>query len=133
MSRYGKINLLGMLGLPVVAVLASMIMFDVQSETVVLVFGINILPMLIGGLISALLLRSATKANGSGNFLAVSPTLIPAIFAGIWYLYSALWSTDPGAGREYIAAPIYMSIGVVVIGIVAWIGGSMTRAAQTAT
>jgi hypothetical protein len=54
MSSYGKINLLAMLGLPIVAVLASIIMFGARSDTVVFVFGINIVPMLIGGLISAL-------------------------------------------------------------------------------
>jgi hypothetical protein len=130
MSSYGKMNLLVMLGLPVVAVLTSMIMFGVRSDTVVFVFGINIVPMLIGGLISGLLLRSVNKAGGSGQFMAVSPTLIPAIFGGLWYLYSALLSADPGAGREYIAAPIYMVIGALVIGVVAWVGCMMTRSAQ---
>ena len=125
--------MLGMLGLPVVAVVASMIMFGVRADTVVSVFGINIVPMLIGGLISALLLRSANRAGGGGQFIAVSPTLIPAVFGSVWYLYSALLSNDPAAGREYIAAPIYMVIGAVVIGIVAWIGGSMTRSAPAAT
>jgi hypothetical protein len=132
MSSYGKINLLAMLGLPIVAVLASIIMFGARSDTVVFVFGINIVPMLIGGLISALLLRSLNKSGRSGQFIAVSPTLVPAAFGTVWYLYSALLSADPGAGREYIAAPIYMLIGALIIGVVAWIVCMMTRSAQTA-
>lgn len=130
MSSYGKINLLGMLGLPVVAVLSSMIMFGPRSDTIVFVFAINIMPMLVGGLISGLLLRSVNKAGGNGRLIAVSPTLIPAIFGAIWYLFSALLSADPGAGREYIAAPIYMLIGVFVIGIIAWVSGTVTRSTQ---
>lgn len=130
MSSYGKINLLAMLGLPVVAVVASIIMYGPLPVTVVFVFAINIVPMLIGGLISAFLLRSVNKAGGSGQLMAVSPTLIPAIFGAIWYLYGAILSTDPGAGREYIAAPIYMVIGALVIGVVALIGCTMTRSAQ---
>ena len=37
MSRCGKLNLLGILGLPVAAILATMIMFGVRSDIVVVI------------------------------------------------------------------------------------------------
>ena len=56
MTRYGKINLLGMLLLPVAASVAALIVFGTRTDTLITVFSLNLVPMLIGGLVSGLLL-----------------------------------------------------------------------------
>jgi len=131
MSSYGKINLIGMLALPLVAVLAAIIMFGVRIDTLIFVFGMNAVPMLIGGLISALLLRSANKAGGSGQFIALWPTLVPAVIGSVWYLSGALVPSESDPGREYIAAPIYLVLWVIGMGLVAWIGGIIARSSRS--
>jgi hypothetical protein len=107
-----------MFGLPLIAVLASIIMFGPRGDTIVFVFGTNLVPMLIAGVISGLMLRSSNK-SGTGHSIALWPTLIPAGIASIWYLYGALISSAPDAGREYMALPFYLIIWVIVTGVVA--------------
>ena len=67
MTNYGKYNLYAMLGLPVIAALGSIVMFGFLPGTIAYVVGTNLLPMLVGGLVSALLLRFATKPSGKGS------------------------------------------------------------------
>ncbi|HJP05655.1 MAG: hypothetical protein CL799_08145 [Chromatiales bacterium] len=118
MSSYGKLNLLVIFGLPVLAAITSVISFGPRGDTIVFVFGSNAIPMLIGGLISALLLRAANK-SGKGHAIALWPTLIPAALAAIWYLYGALISTSSDAGREYMALPFYLIAWTIGFGIIA--------------
>lgn len=118
MSNYGKLNLLGILGLPVLAVITSIISFGPRGDTMVFVFGSHAIPMLIGGLISALLLRASNK-SGKGHAISLWPTLIPAVLAAIWLLYGALLSSSPDVGREYMALPFYLIGWTVGIGIIA--------------
>ena len=132
MSSYGKINLTGMLALPVVAVLASIIMFGLHFDTMVFVFALNAVPMLIGGVVSALLLRWASKSGGRGQFIALLPTLVPVAIGVLWYLYGALLPSDSDPGREYIAAPIYLVLWVVGTTVVAWIGCIIVGRSRTA-
>jgi hypothetical protein len=112
MSSYGKINFIGMLALPCIAALGSLAVLGARLDTQLFVFGTNIVPMLIGGLISALLLRSVAKAGGRGALIALAPTLAPGY----------------DAGREYFAGPMYLLLGVVVTGIAAWVGCRLSRA-----
>ncbi len=126
MSTYGKYNLLGMLALPVIAALGSVAAFGSRLDTQLFVFGTHIVPMLIGGLFSALLLRSAAKAGGRGTLLALSPTLVPAAAMVAWYAVTGLTSSgDPG--REYFAGPFYLLGGVFLVGIAALVGSLLTR------
>jgi hypothetical protein len=118
MTSYGRLNLLGMFGLPLIAVIASIIMFGPRGDTIVFVFGTNFIPMLIGGLISGLMLRASNK-SGKGHLMALLPTLIPAGLAAVWYLYGALISSSSDAGREYMALPFYLIGWVVIVGIIA--------------
>lgn len=129
MSKYGKYNLYAMLGLPIIAALASVVVFgdDLLPSTIPFVFGVNLLPMLIGGLVSALLLRFATKPGGKGQFIAIWPTLVPAAFGALWYIGGAIIPNDVDPGREYFALPIYLVIGVVVMSVVALIGCIVVR------
>ena len=127
MSRYGKINLLGMIALPVVATLAALIMFGPRIDTMVAVFGMNIIPMLIGGLFSSLLLRSANRAGDVGRSIALWPTLVPAAIGIVWYLWDALMPAEFDAGRVYIAGPIYFVGLACMAAIVAWITSIVVR------
>ena len=63
MTRHGRLNLLGMLLLPVAASVAALIVFGGRTDTLVTVFALNLVPMLIGGLVSWLLLRGARRAT----------------------------------------------------------------------
>lgn len=130
MTGYGKINLLGMLAMPAVATLAAFIMFGPRPDTMLAVFGLNAVPMLIGGLISSLLLRSAGKAGGAGRSIALWPTLVPAAVGIVWYLWDALLPADLDPGRVHIAGPQYLLLLAIAMGIVSWVGCLMARSSR---
>ncbi len=127
MSGYGKVNLVAILAMPVVATLTGIIMFGPRLDTMVTVFGMNILPMLIGGLISALLLRGANKAGGVGRAIALWPTLVPAGIGIVWYLWDALIPAELDPGRVYIAGPQYLLAFACLTGVVAWLACIVVR------
>ena len=130
MTGYGKLNLLGMAALPVAATLAAFISWGPLVDTMVAVFLINSIPMLLGGLISGLLLRGANRAR-AGQMIALWPTLIPAALGVVWYLWRAFLPEEVAPGREHLAAPQYLLLGVLVLAIVAWIGCRIARARQS--
>jgi hypothetical protein len=126
MTSYGKMNLLGMLLLPLAATVAALIVFGTRTDTLITVFGLNLVPMLIGGLVSGLLLRGANRA-GKGQGIAVWPTLIPAGLGAVWYLFRAAVPEKVAPGAEYIAGPQYLLMGVIVLSVVAWLGCLIAR------
>ncbi len=128
MTTYGKLNLLGMLIMPVVATLTAVMMFGPLPDMMAAVFGINAIPMLIAGLISALLLRSANKFGGAGRSVAIWPTLILAAIGVVWYLWGAFLPAEADPGREYLAVPQYLLVLAFVVGLIAWIGCRIARA-----
>ncbi len=121
MSGYGKINILAMLALPVVATLTALISFGPRVDTMVWVFGMNIFPMLIGGLFAALLLRGANRAGGAGRSIALWPVIVPAGIGIVWYLWDALIPAELDPGRVYIAGPQYFLAFACLTGLVAWL------------
>ncbi|MCL4721402.1 MAG: hypothetical protein KJ041_05490 [Gammaproteobacteria bacterium] len=127
MTRHGKINLLSMLLLPVAATVAGLIVFGTARPTLVSIFALNLVPMLIGGLVAALLLRGARRA-GKGLSIAVWPTLVPAALGAVWYLYRAVVPDPVAPGAEYIAAPQYLLMGVILASVLAWVGCRIARA-----
>jgi hypothetical protein len=131
MTGYGKLNLAGMAMLPTVAVLAAVISFGPRTDTMLAVFAMNAIPMLLGGFVSGLLLRGANRAR-AGQAIALWPTLIPAAVGAVWYLWRAVLPEEIAPGREYLAAPQYLLMGVIVLAIVAWIGCRLARAGQSA-
>ena len=126
MSSYGRINLIGMLALPVVAVIGSIAIFGVRVDTQLFVLGTNAVPMLIGGLVSGLLLRSVRKSGGKRQFVALLPTLVPAGFGILWYLFGAV-SLSGDAGREYFAGPFYLLAWAFAATIAACVACAVTR------
>jgi len=130
MSRYGKVNLIAMIALPVIAGLGSVIIFGVRIDTQVFVIGTNAVPMLIGGLVSALLLRSVNRSGGDDFYLALSPTLVPAAFGLLWYL-SGIVVRGNDSGREYFAGPFYLLALAIVTAILAWIGYLVVRSKKS--
>lgn len=127
MTAYGRMNLGGMVLLPAAAAVAALISFGARSDTLITVFALNLVPMLISGLVSWLLLRGAARA-GKGQGIALWPTIIPAVFGAVWYLWRAVVPDTVAPGAEYIAGPQYLLIGVVLLSIVAWIGCRIARA-----
>jgi len=133
MTNFGKYNLYAILGLPIIAALGSIVMFGFLPDTIVFVFGTNLAPMLIGGIVSALLLRFLTKPGGKGRFIAIWPTLVPAAFAALWYIGGAIIPNASDPGREYFALPIYLVMWVVVMSVVALIGCLVVRSSGSTT
>ena len=131
MSSYGKINMIGMLALPLIAMLGSIIIFGVRVDTQLFVLGTNAVPMLIGGLVSALLLRSVNKRGGGGHYVALLPTLVPAGFGVLWYLFGVVTPAAGDTGREYFAGPFYLLAWAVGTAIVAWVSCLLMRAGKS--
>ncbi len=132
MSGYGKINLLGMLLMPAVATLAGVVMFGPRVDTMIAVFGMNAVPMLIGGIISGLLLRRAARSGGVGRSIAIWPTMLPAIVGIAWYVRDALFPAETDPGRVYLAGPQYLLVIAVVTGFIAWVVCAIVRSRRSA-
>lgn len=132
MTNYGKLNLLAMVGMPAAATLAALIVFGPRTDTLMTVFGLNLVPMLFGALFAGLLLRGTRKAGGIGSGIALWPSLIPALVGTAWYLWRAVMPEEIAPGREYIAGPQYLLIMVIGFGLIAWIGCRIARAGKTA-
>ncbi len=127
MSGYGKINLLAMILMPVVATLAGVVMFGPRVDTMVTVFGMNAIPMLIGGMFSGMLLRAASKSGGVGRSLTIWPTVLPAVVGIAWYLRDALLPAELDPGRVYVSGPLYLLAIAVVAGLCAWVACAIAR------
>lgn len=121
MSRFGKINLLVMFGMPLFAVFGAIIVFGIRADTLVFVFGTNLAPMLIGGFFSGLLIRAANKSSNNKFLVALAPTLLPAAFGILWYLAGLLNLSAGDSGREYFAGPLYLIAWAVAAGVIATI------------
>lgn len=127
MSGYGKINLVSILAMPVLAALTAVIMFGPRVDTMITVFVLNAIPMLLGGAFAGLLLRSANKAGGVGRSIALWPVLLPALVGVAWYLRDALFPAELDPGRVYIAGPQYLLGIAIVTGIIAWVACLIVR------
>ncbi len=132
MSGYGKINLLAMLLMPTVATLTGVLMFGPRIDTMVAVFGMNALPMLIGGLFSGFLLRGAGKSGGVGRSIALWPTLLTAGIGIMWYLRDVLFPAEQDPGRIFLAAPPYLLVIAILMGLCASVVCAMARSRRAA-
>ncbi len=125
MSDDGKKILLGIIILPLFAALGALILFgdsDILGNTLMFVFGTNLIPMLIGGFFSGLLIRSFNKSAGSPaskRWVALAPVLLPFVFGVVWYLMGILGQGADDSGREYFAGPFYLLGLALGVGIIA--------------
>jgi hypothetical protein len=108
-------------------VLAALIVFGPRADTLLTTGLINAIPMIIGGAVSGLLLRGANRAR-AGRGIALWPTLIPSLMGAVWYLFRAVLPETVAPGREYLAAPQYLLLGVLCLSVIAWIGVRLSRA-----
>lgn len=132
MTAYGKLNLLAMIGLPAASALAALIVFGPRPDTLLAVFGLNLVVMLFGGLFTALLLRGARSAGGLAARIALWPSVVPAVLGSAWYLWRAILPEEVAPGREYIAGPQYLLLLAFVLWIAAWITGRIVRLRRSA-
>jgi hypothetical protein len=126
MSSDGKKILLSIIVLPLVAVFGALIVFGGRSDTLIFVFGTNLIPMLIGGFFSGLLIRAVNRSNGAAankRWIALAPVGFPLILGVLWYLLSIVNQGSFDSGREFFAGPIYLvglAVGVSVIATIAY-------------
>ena len=133
MSGYGKINLLAVILLPVVATMSGVVMFGPHIDIMAVVFAMNAIPMLVGGLISGLLLRGTSKSGGVGRLLTIWPTVLPAVVGIAWYLGDALFPAEQDPGRVYISGPIYLLAIAIAAGFLAWVSCAFVRSRRATT
>lgn len=132
MTRYGKLNLFGMVLMPGAAVVAALIVSLSQKDwargaTLATVFIMNAIPALWGGIAAGLLLRGTRKAGGKGAGIALWPILVPALAGAAWYLWRAVSPAEIAPQAEYMTGPQYLLLAVIVLNIVAWIGCRIAR------
>jgi hypothetical protein len=126
MSSDGKKILLSIIVLPLVAVVGAVVVFGALADTMAFVFGTNLIPMVIGGFFSGLLIRAVNRSNGAAankRWIALAPVGIPLIFGALWYLAAIVNSGAPDAGSEFFAGPIYLvglAVGASVIATIAY-------------
>ena len=131
MTTGGRLNVLGMFGMPAVATLAAAITPALDSPgagSFLTIFLMNLAVMLVGGVSASLLLRGAAKAGGAGSRIALLPSLAPALIGSAWYLYRSIVPETVAPGREILAVPLYLLLTSIGLSIAAWIACRMARA-----
>ena len=123
MSADGKKILQGIIILPLFATLGALVVFggsDILGDTLVFVFGTNLLPMLIGGFFAGLLIRSFNKSGGAANkrWVALAPMLLPFAFGILWYLIGIFRVGAFDAGKEFFSGPLYLVFLALGVGII---------------
>jgi len=113
MTKQGKYNIIGMLLLPAAAVLGAWVgkqngVWEPYAATYIWLAQINFVLMLVIGLVSGLLLRRS--GGDTARWLAVAPTLVVAVWGGLWYLWRAVFPAEIAAGAEYIGALQYLAV-----------------------
>lgn len=115
MSSDGKKILLGMVAVPILASIGAFLLFrsdaDSIGSTLGFVFGTNLIPMLIGGFFSGILLRAVNQSNGASankRWIALAPITLTIVCGLLWYLMALVNSGSFDAGREYFSGPLYL-------------------------
>jgi hypothetical protein len=125
MSSDGKKILLAIVGLPVFAALAALVVFsgsDILSRTLVFVFGTNLLPMLIAGIFSGLMIRAVNRSSGAASnkrWVALAPVGVLVVFGLIWYLLGIVNQGAGDAGRQFFSGPPYLLGLAIIVGVLA--------------
>jgi hypothetical protein len=121
MTSYGRINLISMIAMPVLAMVAAAITPALDRPylaTFVTVFVINLIVMLIGGLGTALMIRGARRRGVPASPVVLLPSLVPAIVGSAWYLFRAIEPEAVAPGAEFLAVPQYL----LPVALALWLG-----------
>ncbi len=118
MTTQGKLNLLGIVLLPAAAVVGAVLatsngVFEAYKDTYVFLFALNCVITVPAALMSALFLR-----RSSGNisrWIAILPTVVPVAVGSVWYLWRGIVPASVAPGAEYIGAPQYLLVAMLVV------------------
>lgn len=118
MSKQGVLNLIGMLLLPLAAMAGARLatssgVWQAYGDTYLYIFIINSVITVPAALISGFLLRRSTGTLA--RWISITPTVLPAGYGAIWYIWRGLFPAEVAAGAEYIGAPQYLLIGMLAI------------------
>lgn len=135
MTKQGKYNLLGIIVLPLAAVLAAAIatangVWEAYAGTYGFLFGLNFAFMLVVGLLSGLLLLRA--GGDRSRWLAIAPTVLTAAAGAVWYVWSAIFPAEVAPGWEFIGVPQYLlmiAVGSFVIAFLLRLTGIVKKTA----
>lgn len=76
------------------------------------------------------LLTPGIFSLGSAPFVGLWPMLIPAILGSAWYLWRAVLPEQVAPQRELLAAPQYLLMGALLLGVICWGGCRAIRRAR---
>ena len=118
MTKQGTYNLIGMVMLPLAAVVSGFIAtlqgtWEAYGATYIALLTINSIVSLFGGFFSWLLLRRSVGERP--RWIAITPMLIPSICGSLYYLFRAIVPASVAAGSEYLGMPQYLLIGVFMV------------------
>lgn len=118
MTTQGKVNFLGIFMLPLAAIVGAALaaangVFEPYRATYVFLFALNLVITVPAALFSAVLLRRSS--GNTARWLAILPTLVPVVIGSVWYLSRGLVPASVAPGAEYIGAPQYLLIAVLVV------------------
>ena len=110
-----KLNYIALFTLPIVAVITSYLVIEVDLKASITIFGINLIPMLISSGIAFLLL-TRSKNNKAERVSIISPVLL-SFTSSVWYVFRVIFPVENGPGIEHLALPQMILIGAVLFGI----------------
>jgi hypothetical protein len=118
MTTQGKLNLLGIFLLPVAAIVGAALatsngVFEAYSATYIFLFALNFVITLPAALLSALFLRRSS--GNTSRWIAILPTLVPVAVGSAWYIWRGVMPASVAPGAEYIGAPQYLLVAVLVV------------------
>ncbi|MDP6437734.1 MAG: hypothetical protein QF790_10605 [Gammaproteobacteria bacterium] len=118
MSKQGTLNFIGMLLLPLGAMVGARLatssgVWQAYGDTYIMLAVINSVITVPAAIISGFLLRRSTGILA--RWIAITPCIVPSVYGTVWYIWRGLFPAEVAAGAEYIGAPQYLLIGMLVI------------------
>ena len=110
-----KLNYIALFTLPIVAVITSYLVIEVDFKACLTIFGINLIPMLISSGIAFLLL-TRSKNYKAERVSIISPVLL-SFTSSAWYVFRVTFPVENSPGIEHLALPHMILIGAVLCGI----------------
>lgn len=117
MTKHGALNLAAMFLLPVAATIAAAIatangVWEAYTATYIFLFQLNCLVTVPAAFFSWLFLR---RSIGDGpRMLAILPTVVPAVYGSVWYIWRGIFPAEVAPGAVYLGAIQYLMVGMIV-------------------